>query len=160
MVTIHVVPDSDAVTCEDLDWNQSGAIDAGDMAGIAGRYASSVLPGAEADFNSDGMIGLGDLLRLQASLGASCGAAPSTPSALMYVAAVDAALVRGDAAEHRIAAVRQRRGARLAEDRTDVVQSVAERQPVSAASTLRRLAEASGRRTLRQERANRADELI
>lgn len=157
VATIHVVPDSDIATCEDLDWNQSGAIDGGDVAGIAGRYGASVLPGAEADFNGDGTVGLGDLLQLQASLGASCGAAPS---AIVRAAAVDAALVRGDAAEHRIAAVRQRRVGRLAEDRTDVVQSVAERQPVSAASTLRRLAEASGRRAFRQERANRADELV
>ena len=97
-VTIVVLPDSTATTCEDLDWDRSGAVDRGDLAGMIGRFGAETTPGAEADFGGDGKVGIEDFVIARNALGQSCGGAAAAPSAASVVvhraAVVDRVLSR------------------------------------------------------------------
>jgi hypothetical protein len=98
-VTIVVLGDSTATTCEDLDWDGNGTVDRGDLAGMIGRYGALTTPGAEADFSGDGKIGIDDLVIVRNALGQSCigasGASPQAGSVVVDRAtAVDRVLTR------------------------------------------------------------------
>jgi hypothetical protein len=126
-VTILVAPDApaslppDTATCEDLDWNQNGAIDRADVAAFVHRLGENVAPGTAADFNGDGKTTLADLMRLQARSGESCAPASAAGAIVaraiaseIHPAAADAAIVawqRPTAVAPRLAAVRTTAGA-------------------------------------------------
>ncbi|MEX2187284.1 MAG: Ig-like domain-containing protein [Pirellulales bacterium] len=163
VATIRVAADSQVVTCEDVDWNHNGAIDAGDVAGIAARYGAVVNPGAEADFNGDGVVGLGDLVRLQAMLGTSCNAASAATSAsaelVARAAAVDAVHDRA-ATSGELAVVRRRAARAAVAEQRRVDRAGSERRAESTVGVQRRLSTPSVRRALGQLRGDRADELV
>jgi hypothetical protein len=72
-VLIVVLADSTTTTCEDLDWDRSGTVGRGDLAGMIGGYGALVTPGAEADFDGDGQVGITDFSLARNALGQTCG---------------------------------------------------------------------------------------